>query len=180
MRTLSFLMVVVLFSCNRNKNQNEFQYVKDFYIKAKAEEHRIDVLSNIAAGARGLDPVDSSYRVSKIDLKLDSSVIFLPVIKRYMSDEQIREKSLNFNEEIVSFGKFFGLSQEEALDSVKVLSTIVMDLMNKLKSFEINGRPQLKMIFLEYQPITVWCIFKIHQVSNITIGRLLLHQVKIN
>ena len=141
MRFYFVYILLILISCNTSKKIDSFQYVNDFYLRAKEKEEEIKVFYNVFAEARGIDPIDSTYSILRIRIKVNDSVdIIIPEIKKYMSNVQIKE--LPFYENISDFQRLNNLSAIEALDSVKNLSLEITGLMNELKAYKVNGDMQ--------------------------------------
>jgi hypothetical protein len=128
-------------SCVSSHKIDSFQLAKDFYQKAKSKEKEVEIFFNITAQARGLDPLDSTYRITRIEMKINDSIdLTIPGIKSYMNDEQISK--LPFYENIATFGKYYNLSNQQAQDTVKNLSIEIIGLMNELKAYKVVGNPQ--------------------------------------
>jgi hypothetical protein len=139
MRRLSFIyLVLILISCDTSKKADSFQYVKEFYHRAKEKEQEIKVFYNVSAEARGINPVDSTYRILRIEIRVNDSVnLTIPEIKKYMNSDQIKE--LPFYENISEFKKLNNLSAIQAQDSVKKLSYKITSLMNELRTYKVLG-----------------------------------------
>ncbi len=136
----SFLVAMLIFS-SCHQSVDSFKLAENFYNSAKEKESEIDFFHKIYVQARGIDPNDSIYRITKIDLKInDSTTITLPGIKNYMTEEQI--ESLPFNENVMEFGKLNNLTPKQSKDSVRTLSLKVIGLMSELKAYKIVGNPQ--------------------------------------
>lgn len=140
MKILLSCLFITLLSCMSNQKVDSLKLTKDFYQKAKSKEKEIAVFFNVTAHARGLDPVDSTYRINRIQVRLNDTLdVILPGIKASMKDEDITQ--LPFYENIEIFANFYKLTREQGIDSVKALSISVINLMNELKAFKVVGNP---------------------------------------
>lgn len=140
-------LIIIFSSCVSNQKIDSFQLAKNFYQKAKNKEKEVEIFFNVTAQARGLDPVDSSYRITRIELKINDSIdLTIPGIKAYMNNEQISK--LPFYENIITFGKYYKLSNLQAQDSIRKLSVEIIGLMNELKAYKVVGNPQGNGMFI--------------------------------
>lgn len=136
---IAFLMVT---SCSSNKQIDGYQLTKESYEIAKEKEGELDILFNVSLTARGIDPRDSSYRITRIGITLkDGETITIPGIKRYMSDKEINK--LPFYENIKKYAELNNLSDSIAYKFVKEHSVKIIELVNELKAFEIQSTPRL-------------------------------------
>lgn len=139
MRLLLLCILILTTSCGVSQKTDTFQLAKEFYERAKEKESEIGIFFNVLAEGRGIDPIDSTYSVLSIDVKLHDSIITIPGIKSYMSDEQIRQ--LPFFENISKLGKLSNLPPSAAYDSIKHFSIEIISLMDELKAFAVHGSP---------------------------------------
>lgn len=141
MRIHLIYFFLILISCSNTEKIDRFQYVKDFYQRAKEKEQEINVFYNVFAEARGTDSIDSTYSILRIEIKVNDSIdLIIPEIKKYMNKDQIKE--LPFYENISDFQTLNNLSAIQALDSIKNLSFEITRLMNDLKAYKVNGNLQ--------------------------------------
>lgn len=157
----------MLASCSIGQKNDDFKLVEEFYARAKKLESEITFLHNITAQARGIDPIDSLYRVTRIELQVnDSTTLTLPGIKNYMKDEQIQE--LSFYDNIEKYRELEGLTEKQAYDSIKAISKRTIELMNELKAYKVAGNPNNAGEFIIFSVTSEYDVIYVADESKIT------------
>jgi len=161
-----YALFMMLSSCGFSQKIESFELAKNFYQNAKEKENEIKLFHNIYAEARGIDPVDSTYRITRIDLRVnDNTTLIIPGIKEYMKEKQIEE--LPFYENIAEFGKLNNLTSRQAQDSIRTLSIKVIRLMNELKAYKVVGNPQGNGCFIIFSITSDYDVIYVSDTSSV-------------